>query len=114
MTSSALTCGAAGTTSKDVLSVNPGDDIGIWFQHIIGGPQGANDVDNPIAASHKGPVMVYLAKVSDAATSSSAGLGWFKIYEDAFDTATKTWGVGRFFSLPLSLSSASTDVLPGY
>jgi hypothetical protein len=34
-----------------------------WVQHIIGGAQGANDADNPIASSHKGPITVYLAKV---------------------------------------------------
>lgn len=49
--------------SKDVVTIPAGAKVGAWFQHIIGGAQGANDPDNPIAASHKGPIMVYLAKV---------------------------------------------------
>lgn len=56
--------------------------------------QGANDADNPIASSHKGPVMAYLAKVDNAATSAQTGLKWFKIWEDTFDTSSKKWGVG--------------------
>lgn len=97
MTSSDITCGASGgTTSTVVVDANSGDDIGVWFQHAIGGPQGANDQDNPIAASHKGPVMAYLAQVDDAATASSESLAWFKIGEDGFDTSTKMWGVGTF------------------
>lgn len=66
----------------------------MWFQHTIGGPQGANDADNPIASSHKGPVIAYLAKVDNAATASQTGLKWFKIGQDTFDTSTKKWGVG--------------------
>lgn len=93
-TTDSITCGAAGTTSTVVASTKPGDKIGVWFQHTIGGPQGANDPDNPIAASHKGPVIAYLAKVDNAATTSQAGLKWFKIGQDTFDTSTKKWGVG--------------------
>ena len=32
------------------------------------------DADDPIASSHKGPVMVYLAKVSNAQTTPVTGL----------------------------------------
>lgn len=70
----------------------------MWFQHTIGGPQGTNDPDNPIASSHKGPVIAYLAKVDNAATSAQTGLKWFKIGQDTFDTSTKKWGVGMSFS----------------
>ncbi|KAF3762945.1 family 61 glycoside hydrolase [Cryphonectria parasitica EP155] len=93
VTSDSLICGTAGTTSTTVISAEPGDKIGAWWQHIIGGPQGANDADNPIASSHKGPVMAYMARVVNAATSPQTGLQWFKISSDGFDTSTKTWGV---------------------
>jgi cellulase len=45
-----------GLTHKDstVISVAPGAKVGAWWGHVIGGAQGANDKDNPIAASHKG------------------------------------------------------------
>lgn len=39
---------------NNVITVPAGARVGARYQHIIGGPQGANDPDNPIAASHKG------------------------------------------------------------
>lgn len=96
VTSTSLICGAAGTTSQTVHSANAGDKIGTWFQHIIGGPQGASDPDNPIASSHHGPVLAYMAKVDNAASSSQTGLKWFKIGQDTFDTSSKKWGVGEY------------------
>lgn len=106
-TSSSIICGAAGTTSTAVVSTDPGDKVGVWFQHTIGGPQGTNDPDNPIASSHKGPVIAYLAKVDNAATSAQTGLKWFKIGQDTFDTSTKKWGVGMSFLSFLSYSTPS-------
>ena len=48
--------------------------------HIpLRGAQSANDPDNPIAASHKGPISYYLAKVGNAATTGTTGLKWFKV-----------------------------------
>lgn len=96
VTSSSLICGTPGSTSSTILPATPGDKIGAWWQHVIGGPQGPNDADNPIAASHKGPVMAYMARVDNAATTPQTGLEWFKISEDGFDTTTKKWGVGAY------------------
>jgi cellulase len=61
-----LTCntGLHSPVSTDVITVAAGAKVGTWWQHVIGGPQGSNDADNPIASSHHGPVQVYLAKVS--------------------------------------------------
>ncbi|KKY34318.1 putative cellulose-growth-specific protein [Diaporthe ampelina] len=112
VTSNSLICGAAGTTSQAVVAANPGDKIGTWFQHVIGGPQFPNDPDNPIASSHHGPVLAYMAKVDNAASSSHTGLKWFKIGQDTFDTSSKKWGVDNlianngwaYFSLPSCLA----------
>lgn len=98
VTSTSLICGAAGTTSQSVVAANPGDKIGTWFQHVIGGAQFPNDPDNPIASSHHGPVMAYMAKVDNAASSSHTGLQWFKIGQDTYDTSSKKWGVGKWSS----------------
>ncbi|RYP14667.1 hypothetical protein DL765_006233 [Monosporascus sp. GIB2] len=92
-TSNSLTCGTPGSTSNKVIEVKAGDRIGAWYQHVIGGPQFPNDPDNPIAASHKGPVTAYMAKVDNAATASAQSAKWFKIWEDTFDTSTRVWGV---------------------
>jgi len=45
-----------GINHKDntVISIPAGARVGSWWGHVIGGAQGANDPDNPIAKSHKG------------------------------------------------------------
>ncbi len=98
VTSNSIICGQPGSTSPQVVDVAPGDKIGTYWQHVIGGAQMPGDKDNPIAHSHKGPVMMYLAKVDDASKTSITGLKWFKIYEDGFDTGNKLWGVDRMVS----------------
>lgn len=89
-----MICGAPGYTSQTVLDVAAGDRIGAWWQHVIGGPQFPGDPDNPIAKSHKGPIMAYLAKVDNAASvPTSSALRWFKVWEGTFNTSSRTWGV---------------------
>jgi lytic cellulose monooxygenase (C1-hydroxylating) len=97
-TSSSITCGAPGSTSSTVINVKAGDEIGAWYQHVIGGSQSGNDADNPIASSHKGPVTAYLAAVSNAATATATSADWFKIYEDTFDVGSKKWGVDNLIA----------------
>jgi hypothetical protein len=43
-------------THKDstVITIPAGAKVGAWWGHVIGGAQGSNDPDNPIAKSHKG------------------------------------------------------------
>ncbi|KAF2838483.1 lytic polysaccharide monooxygenase [Patellaria atrata CBS 101060] len=93
---SAMACnkGFVNPVSTNVINIPAGARVGAWWQHVIGGPQGPNDRDNPIAASHKGPAIVYLAKVSNAGTAGTSGLQWFKIAEDGLDGSGQ-WGVDR-------------------
>jgi cellulase len=42
--------------------------------------------------------MVYLAKVSNAATADARGLKWFKIAEDGLTTSNGQWGVDRMIN----------------
>lgn len=46
--------------STKVIDVKAGDKVGVMWGHVIGGAQFANDADNPIAKSHKGPTIFYL------------------------------------------------------
>ncbi len=71
-----MVCGQGGHKSNTVINVAAGDRIGTWWQHVVGGAQFPGDPDNPIAKSHKGPVMAYLAKVDNAATAQPSGLKW--------------------------------------
>ncbi|KAK6330089.1 hypothetical protein TWF718_003517 [Orbilia javanica] len=88
-----IICQVPGTTSSSVVTVPAGAKVGTYWGHVIGGEQYPGDVDNPIAASHKGPIAVYLAKVDNAATTASTGLKWFKVAHEGFNTGTKKWAV---------------------
>ncbi|GME35968.1 Glycoside hydrolase family 61 [Neofusicoccum parvum] len=87
----ACNSGFSSPVSSTVIDIPAGAKVGAQYQHVIGGPQGSNDPDNPIASSHKGPVIVYLAKVDNAATASPSGQKWFKIYEEGLNGGK--WGV---------------------
>ncbi|GKT51165.1 putative endo-beta-1,4-glucanase D [Colletotrichum spaethianum] len=88
---------------SNVISVPAGAKVGAWWGHVIGGAQGGNDPDHPIAASHKGnghdpirPIIVYLAKVDNAASTGTSGLKWFKVAEAGLSGST--WAVDTMIS----------------
>ncbi|KAG8828422.1 hypothetical protein FRC19_006520 [Serendipita sp. 401] len=95
-TDSNIACQVPGSTSSTVINVAAGAKIGTLWQHVIGGPQYSGDVDNPIASSHKGPIQVYLASVSNAATTSSSGLKWFKVASEGLSGGK--WAVDTMIS----------------
>jgi cellulase len=83
--------------SSQVINVKSGDRVGVQWGHIIGGAQSSNDADNPIAKSHKGPTIFYMAKVDNAASASTSGQKWFKVFEDGLDGSGQ-WGVDRMIN----------------
>ncbi|CAN9251868.1 unnamed protein product [Alternaria sp. RS040] len=94
-----------------VISIPAGARVGAWWGHVIGGKQGANDPDHPIAASHKGPIQYYLAKVNNAATTGTTGLQWFKVAGDglsngkwAVDTMIANGG-WHYFDMPTCVAT---------
>ncbi|KFY85080.1 hypothetical protein V500_08736 [Pseudogymnoascus sp. VKM F-4518 (FW-2643)] len=93
-----LTCntGLHSPVSSDVITIPAGAKVGTLWQHLIGGPQGENDPDNPIAASHHGPAQVYLAKVDDASTADGKGLSWTKVALEGLNNGV--WGVDTMVS----------------
>lgn len=108
VTSGDITCGKVALTDSTVITVPAGAEVGSYWQHVIGGAQSPTDPDNPIAASHHGPVSAWLAAVDDAASATLSGLEWFKVAEDNLDVATSMWGVDNmvandgwsYFTLP--------------
>ncbi|KAG7285006.1 hypothetical protein NEMBOFW57_009624 [Staphylotrichum longicolle] len=108
-----LACGIYGTQSNQVINVRAGDRIGAWWGHVISGAQWSNDPDNPIAASHKGPISTYMAKVDNAATASANGLRWFKIHEDSFNPSTGKWGVDNMIGGGWSYANIPQCLAPG-
>jgi len=97
VTSANIACnsGFSQPVSDKVIEVKAGATIGAYWGHVIGGAQTPNDKDDPIAVTHHGPVITYLAKVDSAATATAEGLKWFKIQEDGLDTTDGSWGVDR-------------------
>ncbi|KAK1754014.1 family 61 putative glycoside hydrolase [Echria macrotheca] len=79
-----------------VITVPAGARVGAWWGHEIGGAAGPNDPDHPIAKSHKGPIMVYLAKVDNAATTGTQGLRWFKVAEEGLSGGV--WAVDNMIA----------------
>jgi cellulase len=65
-----------------------------------------------IGGNHYGPVIIYLARVSDATTADGSGAIWFKVDQEGYDVPTKKWGTmtlndncgKRTFTVPSSLA----------
>ncbi|KAF5371495.1 hypothetical protein D9615_009651 [Tricholomella constricta] len=80
--------------SQTVIKVPAGATVTAEWHHTLDGLNPTDPAD-PVDASHKGPVMAYLAKIPSATQTSVTGLKWFKIYEDGFNPADQSWGVDR-------------------
>jgi cellulase len=90
VTSTAMICNG-GKATADQVEVAAGSKIGFQWHH--NDPQTvAGDNDEPIAASHKGPIMVYIAK----ADTNGEGAVWTKIYEDGLSGGQ--WAVDKFIA----------------
>ncbi|KAG8899110.1 hypothetical protein FRC01_010654, partial [Tulasnella sp. 417] len=98
----------------DIINIPAGSPAAIQYNNILqpNGYDPSNTAD-PVDPSHKGPVMVYMAKVPSALQTDVTGLGWFKIFEDGYD-GTK-WGVDRMvanhgvvnFTIPACIPSGN-------
>jgi len=82
--------------SQVVINVTAGSQMTAEWHHTLAGAV-AGDTADPIDPSHKGPVIVYLAKVPSATQTSVTGLQWFKIWQDGL-TSDGLWGVDRLIA----------------
>lgn len=109
-----MACGQPGYRSDVVINVKAGDKIGAFWGHALGGAQWPGDPAQYIDKSHKGPIMNYMAKVDNAATSSAAGLKWFKISEESFDAGQRRWAVDSMIANKgWSYTTIPTCIAPG-
>ncbi|KII90867.1 glycoside hydrolase family 61 protein [Plicaturopsis crispa FD-325 SS-3] len=83
--------------STVVIPVAAGETVTTEWHHTLAGADPSDSAD-PIDASHKGPVLTYLAKVPDATQTDVTGLQWFKIYEDGLTVSDQTWAVDRLIA----------------
>ncbi|KAF2125439.1 lytic polysaccharide monooxygenase [Dothidotthia symphoricarpi CBS 119687] len=81
---------------KDIINVKAGDKLTTeWHHTLTSTPE--TDSSDPIDSSHLGPIMIYLAKVDSALTTTVTGLKWFKVYEDGLDSSG-VWAVTRLIN----------------
>ncbi|KAF2020248.1 lytic polysaccharide monooxygenase, partial [Aaosphaeria arxii CBS 175.79] len=91
-------------TSKD-MACNVGGDTGV--QGLISVPQGAEltfefkasliDKSKPrLEPGHKGPCAVYLKKVDSAEKAAGSGSGWFKVWDEGYDSASGQWCTTKY------------------
>lgn len=81
------------TPSNVVIDVRAGSTVQTYWRHTL--TSGSDDV---IDSSHKGPVMAYMKKVSDATSDSGIGGGWFKISEESYNPSTGKWAVDNLIA----------------
>ncbi|KAH8145212.1 uncharacterized protein LAJ45_10773 [Morchella importuna] len=78
--------------SPNVATVAAGSQITLQWSHTLDTDLSTGLV---IDASHNGPVLVYMAKVSSA-TGAIPNSGWFKIYEDGYSNGQ--WAVAKLIA----------------
>ncbi|KAJ4300623.1 hypothetical protein N0V88_003307 [Collariella sp. IMI 366227] len=68
-----------------------------------------------IDPSHLGSTAIYLKPVSNIATDSASGPGWFKIFHEGYDTTTSQWSTQKLIANRGLLSIDLPSALPtGY
>ena len=99
VTSDSMACNGAPVTSfqssSEVIPVKAGDTVtGSWLHTLTSTGPDSNADNKVIDSSHKGPVLAYMKKVSDATQNPSAGPGdgWFKIAEAGLVSSSQ-WAV---------------------
>ncbi|PBP25891.1 glycosyl hydrolase family 61 [Diplocarpon rosae] len=87
-TSQDLACNAGGSTGvAGMCAVTAGQKVTVeMHQH-----QSRDCAQEAIGGSHHGPVIVYMAAVTDATTADPNAAKWFKVAEEGYDVATKVW-----------------------
>lgn len=78
--------------SSKVATVAAGSQITLQWGHTLDSDFNTGMI---IDASHNGPIMAYMAKVSSA-TGTPPKNGWFKIYEDGLSGGQ--WAVAKLIS----------------
>ncbi|KAJ3508906.1 hypothetical protein NLJ89_g5499 [Agrocybe chaxingu] len=95
--------------SKTVIPVPAGAQVTAEFHHTLTSAN-TGDVSDPIDASHKGPILAYMAQVPDATQSSVTGLKWFKVYHDGLSSGT--WAVDKLIQNKGKVSFAIPTCIP--
>lgn len=92
-----------------VCGAKAGSKLTFEYRYWPDGSQpGAIDI------SHKGPCEVYMKKVDSAIKDQAIGDGWFSIYRDDYDSASKKWCTEKLITNNGHLSvTVPKDLAPG-
>lgn len=73
------------------------------------------DLEKPgsLDQSHKGPCAVYAKQISDMATDSAAGSGWFKLWDEGYDESSGKWCTEKLIDNNGLMSIEIPTGLPG-
>jgi len=88
VSSDAIRCNAGTKPASALCSVAAGQEITV---EMHAQPNDRNCKNEAIGGNHFGPVLVYMSKVSSAASDPGSG-SWFKIAEEGYNPSTKKWG----------------------
>ncbi|KAI1799272.1 glycoside hydrolase family 61 protein [Daldinia bambusicola] len=83
-----IRCNVGAKAAASKCTVSAGDTVTVEMHQQPGDRDCSKEA---LGGNHFGPVMVYLSKVSDAASADGSS-SWFKIFEIGYDPSTKTWG----------------------
>ena len=106
VTSPDIACNVnGGIAAPNFVSAAAGDKITFEWYHD-------NRGDDIIAASHEGPVQIYISQYDASPAGNGTGAIWSKIASQGYDATTKKWAVdnliankGKFdFTLPSELA----------
>ncbi|KAH8783192.1 glycoside hydrolase [Diaporthe sp. PMI_573] len=109
VTDAAMACGRSPATSSGICEVKAGSSLTVEMHQQPGDRSCSNQA---IGGNHYGPVMVYMAKVSDAKTADGASASFFKVAEDGYTGTTASWGTEilnancgkRAFTVPANIA----------
>jgi cellulase len=108
LTSGDMFCGRGPAKSDGVCEVAAGSALTV---EMHAQPNERSCSQPAIGGAHYGPVIVYMAKVSDAKTATSGS--FFKVAEDGYKGTTPTWGTEilnancgkKAFTVPKNIAS---------
>ncbi|KAI9889532.1 MAG: hypothetical protein M1814_005226 [Vezdaea aestivalis] len=88
ITSQEMVCGWMGNQGvKFVCPIEAAQTITFEYRH--GDPR--KNTNDALDRSHKGPCSVYMKKVTSAVKDNGAGDGWFKIFDEGYNSQTGKW-----------------------
>ncbi|KAB8299917.1 hypothetical protein EYC80_000160 [Monilinia laxa] len=89
LTSTDLRCNLGGTVGvAGICAVAAGGSVTVEMHQQPGDRSCANEA---IGGAHYGPVILYMSKVSNAATDTGSG-SWFKVDQEGYNVTRQWWG----------------------